>query len=123
MDHPDESVADLIDHFGIEHIDLNELNNLLNNHPNEKEAPQHVVAPASAAQTNHVNIGSPTAGLVYNSGNNTVTNVTVQLGTTAYLHCHVRHSDHAITGSEVWNFKSVWIDLRPGKFWQLILIC
>ncbi|XP_044739915.1 sialoadhesin-like [Chrysoperla carnea] len=118
MDHPDESVADLIDHFGIEHIDLNELKNLLNNHPNEKEV-QHVVAPASAAQTNHVNIGSPTAGLVYNSGNNTVTNVTVQLGTTAYLHCHVRHSDHAITGSEQqisWIRRRDWHILSSGMF-------
>lgn len=34
--------------------------------------------------------------------NNTVTNVTVQLGATAYLHCHVRTTgDHAVTGSEV----------------------
>ncbi|GLV43516.1 hypothetical protein CBL_04058 [Carabus blaptoides fortunei] len=34
--------------------------------------------------------------------NNTVTNVTVQLGATAYLHCHVRTTgDHAVSGSEV----------------------
>lgn len=40
-------------------------------------------------------------GIIFNSGNNTSTNVTVQLGSTAFLHCHVRHSDRTITGSEV----------------------
>lgn len=34
--------------------------------------------------------------------NNTVTNVTVQLGATAYLHCHVRNAgDRALAGAEV----------------------
>lgn len=34
--------------------------------------------------------------------NNTVTNVTVQLGATAYLHCHVRSiGDRSMQGSEV----------------------
>lgn len=34
--------------------------------------------------------------------NNTVTNVTAQLGATAYLHCHVRSiGDRAMQGSEV----------------------
>lgn len=34
--------------------------------------------------------------------NNTVTNITVQLGATAYLHCHVRSGgDRTISGGEV----------------------
>lgn len=34
--------------------------------------------------------------------NNTITNVTVQLGATAYLHCHVRNTgDRALAGAEV----------------------
>lgn len=34
--------------------------------------------------------------------NNTVTNVTVQLGATAYLHCHVRStSERTLAGAEV----------------------
>lgn len=34
--------------------------------------------------------------------NNTITNVTVQLGATAYLHCHVRSTgDRTLAGAEV----------------------
>lgn len=34
--------------------------------------------------------------------NNTITNITVQLGATAYLHCHVRSGgDRTISGGEV----------------------
>lgn len=38
--------------------------------------------------------------------NNTITNVTVQLGATAYLHCHVRSTgDRALAGAEVITLK------------------
>lgn len=40
--------------------------------------------------------------LASGDNNNTVTNVTVQLGATAYLHCHVRNTgDRALSGAEV----------------------
>lgn len=45
--------------------------------------------------------------------NNTVTNVTVQLGATAYLHCRVRSSpDRTIGGGEVSVNFSKWAQLR-----------
>lgn len=36
--------------------------------------------------------------------NNTVNNVTVQLGATAYLHCHVRNPGDRMTGADVSSF-------------------
>lgn len=45
------------------------------------------------------------------SDNNTVTNITVQLGATAFLHCHVRNSnDRTIAGSEV---RAKCVNYRP----------
>lgn len=42
------------------------------------------------------------AEAIVGAENNTSTNVTVQLGATAYLHCHVRSSaDRALAGAEV----------------------
>lgn len=42
------------------------------------------------------------AEAIASADNNTVTNVTVQLGATAYLHCHVRSSgDRTLSNAEV----------------------
>ncbi|RZC37890.1 uncharacterized protein BDFB_006964, partial [Asbolus verrucosus] len=51
--------------------------------------------------------------------NNTITNVTVQLGATAYLHCHVRSTgDRALAGAEQvsWVRRRDWHILSSGLF-------
>ncbi|GJQ76685.1 hypothetical protein Trydic_g15538 [Trypoxylus dichotomus] len=51
--------------------------------------------------------------------NNTVTNITVQLGATAYLHCHVRSpADRTIVGAEQisWVRRRDWHILSSGMF-------
>ncbi|XP_060524378.1 neurotrimin isoform X2 [Cylas formicarius] len=50
--------------------------------------------------------------------NNTITNVTVQLGATAYLHCYVRSTvDRALAGTEVsWIRRRDWHILSSGVF-------
>ncbi|XP_017771242.1 PREDICTED: neurotrimin [Nicrophorus vespilloides] len=51
--------------------------------------------------------------------NNTVTNVTVQLGATAYLHCHVRSTnDRTLAGAEQisWVRRRDWHILSSGMF-------
>ncbi|CAG9863235.1 unnamed protein product [Phyllotreta striolata] len=51
--------------------------------------------------------------------NNTITNVTVQLGATAYLHCHVRSTgDRALAGGEQvsWVRRRDWHILSSGVF-------
>ncbi|XP_044747062.1 lachesin isoform X2 [Coccinella septempunctata] len=53
------------------------------------------------------------------SDNNTVTNITVQLGATAFLHCHVRNShDRTLAGSEQvsWVRRRDWHILSSGVF-------
>lgn len=50
--------------------------------------------------------------------NNTVTNVTVQLGATAYLHCHVRTTaDRTMAGAEVSSKQISWIRRRD---WHIL---
>lgn len=49
--------------------------------------------------------------------NNTVTNVTVQMGATAYLHCRVRHTpDRALGGGDVSIFRILAIS-SGNRFW------
>ncbi|KAK9892144.1 hypothetical protein WA026_018343, partial [Henosepilachna vigintioctopunctata] len=53
------------------------------------------------------------------SENNTVTNITVQLGATAFLHCHVRSTnDRTLAGSEQvsWVRRRDWHILSSGVF-------